>query len=79
MGWSSGSVIMTDVIETVEDLVPNFNTRKELYKRFIEIFEDQDADTLEECLDDSVAFREAFQEIHPSLGDTDDFLEEYDE
>ena len=40
MGWSSGSQMMEEIIETVEDLVPNFNTRKEMYKRFIEIFED---------------------------------------
>ena len=75
MGWTSGSSIMSEIIETVENLVPNFNTRKEMYKRFIEIFENEDCDTLEECLDDSLAYKEAFQEVHPTYGD-DDFYEE---
>lgn len=64
MGWNTGSELMSGVIETVEELVPNYDTRVELYKRFIELFEDQDCDVLDECLEESTAFEEAYNAIH---------------
>jgi hypothetical protein len=39
----------------------------ELYKQFITHFEDMDADTLDECVDDSAAYKEAYESIHGDL------------
>jgi len=64
MGWSSGSLMMSEMIEAMEELVPNYSARVELYKRFVEIFEEQDCDTLEECIDESTAFEEAYKSVH---------------
>lgn len=64
MGWSSGSPVMAEMIEVMEELVSNYSTRVELYKRFIEIFEDNDCDTLDECVCESHAFDEAYKSIH---------------
>lgn len=79
MGWSTGNYMMSEIIETVEDLVSNYNTRKELYKKLIEIFEDRDADDLYECTDESAAFKEAYQDVHPGSLDEDGFYNEEQE
>lgn len=73
MSWKSGSGIASELVDTVEDLVANFNTRKEIYKRLIEVFEDHDCDTLYELVDDSAAFKDAYYEIHPGYLDEDDY------
>lgn len=80
MGWASGSPIVGEIIETIDELVSNYQTRVEVYKRIIEIFEDADCDTLDECLDeDSPAFKEAYNSIHPNHSDFNEFEEEYDD
>lgn len=65
MGWGSGSVLMDDVIDAVEDIVQDEKTKVILYQRLIKAFEKQDCDTLDECLDKgSEAFEKAYQELH---------------
>lgn len=66
MGWNGASHVMSQIIETTEELVANYQTRVELYKNYIEILENEDADTLEECLGESDAYDEAFKHIHPN-------------
>lgn len=66
MGWNGASHVMSQMIETTEGLVSNYQTRVELYKSYIEILENEDADTLEECLGESDAYDEAFKSIHPN-------------
>lgn len=73
MAWSSGTELMSNLIESVDDLVPNYDTRVELFRHMIIAFEDFDADGLEELLDESPAFKEAFELVHgPQEYNTDD-------
>lgn len=79
MSWASGSMLMDGIIETIDDLVPNYQTRVEIYKRMIELFEDEDCDVLEECIESSPAFQEAYNSVHPSHEYLADFDEDYDD
>lgn len=68
MGWSSGSRLMSEIIEAIEDNVSNYETKVEIFKVLIEKFEDYDCDNLNECLDESIAFEEAYKSIHEDYG-----------
>lgn len=72
MGWSGGSLLMSEVIAALQNHVDDEDVRKEIYLEIIEAFEDKDADTLDECVDEDPAFREALLELHP------DYLEDYE-
>lgn len=79
MGWSTGSLLMSDIISVLEKKLL-FYDRKEIYELLIPIFENYDCDTLYECADDDKAFHEALLEVDPdyreSLKDEDDWNEE---
>jgi hypothetical protein len=76
MGWSTGSRLMSEVIEACESLISNYDIRVELYKQFINSFEDYDCDNLDECVEESTAFAAALKEVHPNW---DDSIESYEE
>jgi hypothetical protein len=65
MGWSSGSRIMTEIIEAAKDTISDDAERLDLYKIMIDIFEDHDCDTLNECLEIDDVFDEAYEDMHP--------------
>lgn len=65
MGWASGSMLMSEIIATLKSKVDDEDLRAEIYAEIITAFEDYDADTLDECLDEDEAFNEAYNEIHP--------------
>lgn len=65
MGWSSGSLLMSEIIEAIQNNVDDDEVRTQIYAEIIEAFEDKDADTLDECLDEDPAFDEAYRELHP--------------
>lgn len=65
MGWSSGSRIMNEIIEVLKDVVDDRDERFDVYYRLIEIFENNDCDTLDECLNEDTAFDEAYRDIYP--------------
>lgn len=65
MGWASGSGLFSDIIEAVVDSGLDETTRRELYERFIEIFEGEDCDTLYECVGQDKAFDEVFNARYP--------------
>lgn len=56
MGWSSGSLILSEIIKTIESKVENPLYRQEIYEDLLDIFEDYDCDTLDECLGESEEF-----------------------
>ncbi len=48
MGWSGGSEIASEIWSMVGNYVPKRN-RKIVARRIIQLFEDHDCDTIEEC------------------------------
>lgn len=69
MGWSSGSSIMSKVIEGVKPQVADKDARKAIYTTVIEALEDGDWDTQDECLGEDDAYDEAIKELHPDWFD----------
>ena len=77
MSWSSGSRIFSEIIHTIKETVPEYETRVELYSGLIEIFENNDCDTLYECLEEDRAFDDAYFELHPDEDEVDDNWDDY--
>ena len=64
---------MTEIIEAAKDTISDDAERLDLYKIMIDIFEDHDCDTLDECLEIDDIFDEAYEEMHP---EEDDLIED---
>lgn len=62
MGWASGSRILEGVAETVMPLIPK-QKRKEVAKKLIAIFENEDCDTIYEVEQKDI--REVYDEMYP--------------
>ena len=65
MGWAAGSSIMNNIIYTMKREVGDTKIREKVYKDFIEYFEDEDCDTLEECIDIDEAFDKVYYRLYP--------------
>jgi len=53
MGWASGSLIMSDIMEIVTEycsFLGGVGSEKQFYRELIRIFKEEDCDTLDECL-----------------------------
>ena len=66
MGWASGSHILDAVADTVLDYIPKKH-RKYVAEVLIEIFQEEDCDTIDECENEVIA--EVYQEMYPPLED----------
>jgi len=69
MGWSSGSRVADDLIKALSETVDDDYVRESFYKKMIEIFEDHDCDTLDECVGVDAAFDSAFEEFTDTVED----------
>lgn len=69
MGWSSGSRVADDLIKALSETVEDDYIREEFYRKMIEIFEDHDCDTLDECVGVDAAFDSAFEEFTDTVED----------
>ena len=56
---------MSEIIETVMEIVSDDVERADLYSSLIDIFEDHDCDTLDECLEIDEVFDEVWREKNP--------------
>ena len=70
MGWASGSSLMTQIIEAFKpfQIRLNHSMQVEFWKKVIEGFQDEDCDTLDECLDNKVvpsSYKEAYFYLNP--------------
>lgn len=63
MGWSTGSILMSDIIDSLKDKVPDDKVRQDIYEALIPAFQNFDCDTLDECADDDVVFKNALKEF----------------
>lgn len=71
MGWSGGSELMNEVIDTLKRHVPDPEQRAKVYNELIGAFEDADCDTLYECYDADMdtAFTKAYEKLKKHLED----------
>ena len=61
MGWSDGSTLMSALINSLVEVHVPFEQRTKIYSNMIEVFQHEDCDTLEECLDEDPAFDKAME------------------
>lgn len=62
MGWASGSDVAYNMIKAIQENVPDDDIRRVLYETLIDSLEDQDCDTLCECVGIDPVYDEFFDE-----------------
>jgi hypothetical protein len=72
MSWSNGSRLFSRIIEDLGDEVTSTSTRESIYKLLIPLFEDEDCDTLDECLGLDPAFDTVFNDMYPEYSSEED-------
>ena len=67
MGWSGGSRVMDGIIEALncDNVGLHPLQRSWLYMEIIPILEDEDWDTIDECMGTDAVFDQVVQELHP--------------
>lgn len=71
MGWASGSSLFSDIIEAINDCDVDDETRHMLYEKLIPIFEDEDCDTLQECLGQDSVYDKVYNSLYPQDEDNE--------
>ena len=64
MSWKGGSVIFSEVIDALIDNGVPDEARYNIYLDLIKVFEDEDCDTLDECMDEDKEFKKAYIELN---------------
>lgn len=78
MSWKGGSELMSLVISNVKEKM-DAEYRETLYKELIEYLEEEDCDTLYECLTEDSVFDKAYGEYsYFSLDDDETDVEDWD-
>lgn len=77
MSWSSGSVLMNNIIDELERVIPDDQERAEVFKVLIEAFEDFDCDNLYDCHGNDAAFDMAWEDIYPEDDEDEIGLDDY--
>ena len=72
MGWSSGSGLLCQVIEIIEEHCHPDTDKVTLFTELITEFEDYDCDTINECLGQSPSFDIAYEKLYPESLDVMD-------
>ena len=71
---------MSEIIETLMETVSDDQHRAEVYSSLIDIFEDHDCDTLNECLEIDEVFDEVYREKYPEEDEiVEEELEDWDD
>jgi hypothetical protein len=65
MGWSSGTAVVSDMIDIIQSNVEDYDTRVEMYVELIEAFRNHDWDNYEEVLGEDEAYDEAYDRLFP--------------
>lgn len=69
MGWATGSGLMSDIIENLNETDLDEEARMKVYEVLISSFETYDCDTLYECTGTDNAFDEIFYSMYPPEND----------
>jgi len=62
MSWASGSGLFVEIISVMKNKLDDDDLRQSLYYDLIELFENYDCDTLDECRGEDKAFDAAYTE-----------------
>jgi len=76
MSWSSGSLLMMDIMNGLIETNLTKEQRTSVYEILIDVFEEADCDTLGECLDEDDAFDIAWKLTGHIEEDDEDYEEE---
>ena len=74
MGWSGGSILLEDVVRAIEKCFDAEEYHEELvsvYEELIDLFENCDADTLDEIIGASESLDQAFRNVRPEFFEVD--------
>lgn len=66
MSWSSGSEVAREIIVVVKKNVKDDKVRTKIYEKLIDIFEDQDCDTMYECIGVDKVYDRLYNELYPN-------------
>lgn len=69
MGWSSGSHLMYEIIQSLKKEVKDDKVRQAIYEDIIPAFEDFDCDTLYECIEMDKAYALAYWLNNPDTSE----------
>lgn len=69
MSWSTGSSLMSEIINELKEVIPDDKIRQEVYEKLIGCFENYDCDTLYECQGEDDSFDKAYTELYPEEDD----------
>lgn len=72
MSWKSGSSIFADIVTALKEHIEDDDLRELVYFDLIHVFESHDCDTLYECLGEDAAFDEAYYELNPDTGESEE-------
>lgn len=67
MGWSGGSRLFSNIIDVLQREISDSEKRQAIYWDLIQEFENEDWDTLDECMGEDPAYDLAVRELHPRL------------
>lgn len=76
MGWASGSGLFGIIIDELQDVIEDKQTRKKVYKSLMEAFIQYDWDTYDECVGQDPAYDELYREWCIERGYWDEYSEE---
>lgn len=77
MSWSHGSAVFAELIDVVQNVVKDDDARGQIYTKMLEVFVDEDCDTLGECLGLDPVFDQCYVDYFPDP-DIDDYYDEDD-
>jgi hypothetical protein len=77
MGWGSGSRLAAGLIDAAKETISSDTERESFYEQMIEMFQDFDCDTLDECVGHDPVFDELWEKLYPS--EDYDYWEDEDE
>ena len=77
MGWAGGSHLMREIIDVLNEVGVEDSQKRTIYTKLIEAFQNEDCDTLDECLGEDKVFDEALRSADPES--FSDYFQEDDE
>ena len=65
MGWSRGSQLLEEIIVVLAEAIPDPEVKESVYNELIDMFEDFDCDTINECVGEDPIFDKVYYEKYP--------------
>lgn len=76
MGWSTGSILMSEIVEELKNSGLTVDDRLSVYEILINAFAQYDCDTLHECVGIDRAYDTAYKSIDDDYEEPDDVMDD---